>query len=148
MRISRTRCTCPEDSPLRQSERRERLKYQASPVAIVRCRASAFMCATISTSPEPASVATQVTSPSASNFGHNVRPSSTSCVGPGAGKNGFDNRTSLDVMPGLVPGIHVLFAAPQAWMLGTRPAMTAWLHLHQLEHALASSARALYIMGQ
>src|SRR3954466_6698713 len=44
--------------------------------------ASAFMCATISTSPEPTSVATQVTSPFASNFGANARPSSTSSVEP------------------------------------------------------------------
>src|SRR5262245_38850261 len=42
------------------------------------------MCATISTSPDCASVATQVTSPSASNFGVKARPSSTSLVEPGA----------------------------------------------------------------
>ena len=65
------------DSPLRQSARRERLKYQASPVAMVRCKACAFMWATISTSPERASVATQVTSPSASNLGAKTAPSST-----------------------------------------------------------------------
>jgi hypothetical protein len=28
------------------------------------------------------------------------------------------------VMPGLVPGIHVLLAARKAWMAGTSPAMT------------------------
>jgi hypothetical protein len=28
------------------------------------------------------------------------------------------------VMPGLVPGIHVLGAAGKAWMAGTSPAMT------------------------
>ena len=45
------------------------------------------MCATISTSPVAASVATQVTRPAASNFGLNVSPSSMSfdfaedCVG-------------------------------------------------------------------
>jgi hypothetical protein len=32
-------------------------------------------------------------------------------------------RTSLSVMPGLVPGIHVL-AAKKAWVAGTSPAMT------------------------
>src|SRR6266849_3636044 len=49
---------------------------------MVCCSAWAFMCATISTSPERASVATQVMSPSASNFGANARPSSTSSVEP------------------------------------------------------------------
>src|SRR5438046_6303106 len=44
------------------------------------------MCATISTSPEPISVATQVTSPSASNFGANALPSSTSSVEPRCAK--------------------------------------------------------------
>ena len=29
------------------------------------------------------------------------------------------------VMPGLVPGIHVFFAAFKTWMAGTSPAMTA-----------------------
>jgi hypothetical protein len=48
---------------------RERLKYQASPVAIVRRSASSFMWATINTSPVAASVATQVTRPDASNLG-------------------------------------------------------------------------------
>src|ERR1700761_6719532 len=45
---------------------------------MVRLSASASMCATISTSPLAASVATQVTSPSASNFGVRARPSSIS----------------------------------------------------------------------
>src|ERR1700739_503803 len=40
--------------------------------------ASSFMWATISTSPVPASVATQVTRPDASNLGWNVSPSSMS----------------------------------------------------------------------
>src|SRR5204862_8287024 len=66
----------PELSPLRQSALRERLKYQASPVAIVLRRASSFICATISTSPVAASVATEVTSPDASNLGLNSSPSS------------------------------------------------------------------------
>src|SRR5262245_2713558 len=44
------------------------------------------MCATISTSPDCASVATQVTSPSASNLGVKARPSSTSLVEPGPAK--------------------------------------------------------------
>src|SRR5215813_3101164 len=46
------------------------------------------MCATISTSPDCTSVATQVTSPSASNFGVKARPSSTSLIEPGAAKTG------------------------------------------------------------
>src|SRR5262249_40869281 len=73
-------------SPLRHSVCRERLKYQASPVAMVLASASRFMCATMSTSPERASVATQVTSPSASNLGTNARPSSTSSVEPRCAK--------------------------------------------------------------
>jgi hypothetical protein len=48
---------------LRHNALRERLKYQASPLAMVLRSASSFMCATISTSPVAASVATQVTSP-------------------------------------------------------------------------------------
>jgi len=42
--------------------------------------ASAFMCATISTSPLAASVATQVTRPDASNLGWNFSPSSRSLL--------------------------------------------------------------------
>jgi len=57
---------------------RERLKYQASPVAMVLRRASSFMWATISTSPVAASVATQVTSPATSNLGWKLSPSSIS----------------------------------------------------------------------
>ncbi|MET4038137.1 hypothetical protein ABMB68_009704 [Bradyrhizobium sp. RT4a] len=30
------------------------------------------------------------------------------------------------VMPGLVPGIHVLRAVGKAWMAGTSPAITLW----------------------
>src|SRR5207342_3544300 len=44
------------------------------------------MWATINTSPVFASVATQVTSPSASNFGANARPSSTDSVEPRGAK--------------------------------------------------------------
>ena len=47
---------------------------------MVRASASAFIWATISTSPDCASVTTQVTSPSASNLGAKARPSSTSSV--------------------------------------------------------------------
>src|SRR5262245_8642098 len=57
---------------------RDRLKYQASPVAMVRASASAFIWATISTSPVPASVVTQVTKPLASNLGVSASPSSRS----------------------------------------------------------------------
>src|SRR6188768_1407957 len=88
MRISTTRCRWPEVSPLRQRARRERLKYQASPVAMVRRKASAFMWATISTAPDRASVATQVTSPSASNLGAKSAPSSTSSVEPRTANEG------------------------------------------------------------
>jgi len=37
------------------------------------------------------------------------------------------------VMPGLVPGIHVLGAASKTWMAGTSPAMTPdmWLDLSE-----------------
>src|SRR5882757_867376 len=78
MRISTTRWVWPEVSPLRHNALRERLKYQASPVAMVLRRASSFICATISTSPFAASVATQVTRPAASNLGWNASPSSRS----------------------------------------------------------------------
>ena len=44
------------------------------------------MWATINTSPDRASVATQVTRPSASNFGANARPSSTSSAEPRGAK--------------------------------------------------------------
>src|SRR4030081_1375985 len=80
MRISTTRWTWPEVSPLRHSALRERLKYQASPVAMVLRKASSFMCATISTSEVAASVATQVTRPDASNLGCNASPSSRSSI--------------------------------------------------------------------
>src|SRR5262245_1535914 len=108
MRISITRCTWPELSPLRHSARRERLKYQASPVAMVRSSACAFMCATMSTSPERAAVATQVTRPSASNLGANARPSSTSSVEPGLGnvEDGSGNAASLKVCRPRASGTH------------------------------------------
>src|SRR5579862_1159003 len=86
MRISMTRWVWPDVSPFFHSARRERLKYHASPVAMVFASASAFMCATISTSPETASVATQVTSPSASNFGVSAVPSSSAALVPGDAK--------------------------------------------------------------
>ncbi|MDH6264018.1 hypothetical protein M2427_007977 [Bradyrhizobium sp. BR13661] len=35
-----------------------------------------------------------------------------------------DANQKLDVMPGLVPGIHVLGAAGRTWMAGTSPVMT------------------------
>src|ERR1700722_16452105 len=87
MRISTTRWVWPELSPFFHNALRERLKYQASPEAIVFAKASAFICATISTSPDTASVATQVTSPLASNFGVSATPSSRSASVPG-GANG------------------------------------------------------------
>src|ERR1700685_363590 len=96
MRISTTRWVWPQVSPFFHSARRERLKYHASPVAMVFASASAFMCATISTSPEATSVATQVTSPSASNFGVNAKPSSRSALVPGDAKGDLsDNESPL-----------------------------------------------------
>src|SRR6202051_4935781 len=86
MRISTTRWVWADVPPFSHSARRERLKYHASPLAMVFASASAFMCATISTSPETASVATQVTSPSASNFGVSAAPSSRSALVPGGAK--------------------------------------------------------------
>src|SRR4051812_24817451 len=80
MRISTTRWVCPELSPLRHSALRERLKYQASPLAMVLRSASSFMWATISTSPLATSVATQVKRPDASNLGWKSSPSSRSCA--------------------------------------------------------------------
>src|SRR5947208_7514818 len=78
IRSSTTRWVWPDLSPLRHSASRERLKYQASPLSIVLRSASSFICATISTSPVAASVATQVTSPDASNLGWKTSPSSRS----------------------------------------------------------------------
>src|SRR5665213_2666930 len=49
---------------------------------MVLASASAFICATISTSPEAASVATAVIRPSASNLGAKAKPSSTSAGEP------------------------------------------------------------------
>src|ERR1700734_1421548 len=86
MRISTTRWVWPEVSPFFHNAWRERLKYHASPVAMVFASASAFMCATISTSPDAASVATQVRDPSASNFGVSAKPSSRSALVPGGAK--------------------------------------------------------------
>src|SRR5215831_8228756 len=56
------------------------------------------MWATISTSPDRASVTTQVTSPSASNFGAKARPSSTSSADPrwAKGESWSDKNTSLE----------------------------------------------------
>jgi len=51
------------------------------------------------------------------------------------------------VMPGLVPGIHVLRGAPKTWMAGTSPAMTTDRHgessLSFLSNDQASPARGL-----
>src|ERR1700722_18395738 len=87
MRISTTRWVWPEVSPFFHSAPRERLKYHASPVAMVLASACAFIWATISTSPDAASVATAVTSPLASNFGVSAKPSSRAASDPG-GANG------------------------------------------------------------
>ena len=68
-RISTTLWIWPLVAPLCQSSARERDQYQASPVSMVRASASAFMWATISSSPVSASVVTQVTRPSAPKRG-------------------------------------------------------------------------------
>src|SRR5919201_5162075 len=63
---------------------------------MVCCNACAFMWATISTSPDCASVTTQVTSPSASNLGAKARPSSTSSVETRWTKGGtWSDKTTL-----------------------------------------------------
>src|SRR5580704_13007001 len=101
MRISTTRWVWPLVSPFFHSAWRERLKYHASPVAMVFASASAFMCATISTSPHAASVATQVTSPSASNFGLSAAPSSSAALVPGGAKGDLsDNESPLPASAG------------------------------------------------
>ena len=53
------------------------------------------MCATISTSPDLASVATAVISPSASNLGAKARPSSISAVEPRGSKS--DDLIEVDI---------------------------------------------------
>src|SRR5208282_678102 len=111
MRISTTRWVWPEVSPFFHSARRERLKYQASPVAIVFAKASAFICATISTSPDAASVATAVTNPSASNFGVSVRPSSSSAAVPGAGNGDL---SAKEIPASRVPSALLAEAAHQS----------------------------------
>ncbi len=59
----------PDVSPLRHSAPRERDQKCACPVACVRSIASAFICATINSTPVSASVTIAVTSPAASNRG-------------------------------------------------------------------------------
>src|SRR5262245_55729329 len=72
---------------------------------MVFCSASPFMCATISTSPDLASVATQVTSPSASNFGASAMPSSSSAVErAGAKERGVSAKTKPRDPPGSAIG--------------------------------------------
>src|SRR5262245_29505158 len=76
MRISTTRCTCPDVSPWCERAPGERDQYQASPVSRLRVSASSFMWATISTSRDTTSMATTVTRPSGPNRGLRVDPSS------------------------------------------------------------------------
>jgi hypothetical protein len=45
----------------------------------------------------------------------------------------MQSRSKFCVMPGLVPGIHVLLRARKAWMAGTSPAMTMWIMLGQFQ---------------
>src|SRR5580700_5709596 len=110
----------PDVSPFFQRAPRDRLKYQASPVAMVRASASAFMCATIRTSPEPASVATQVTRPSASNLGVRAKPSSRSEAVPG-GAN--DMLLDIAVLQSLHwPARRGSLAAPCQYLYNVQPA--------------------------
>src|SRR5215469_13541309 len=74
---------------------------------MVLAKASAFICATISTSPDPASVATQVTRPSASNFGVSLAPSSSSALVPDAA-NGEDTKQNLRRFRGVSLGALAL----------------------------------------
>ena len=76
-RISATASVLPLSSPLRHSFLRDRLQNQPCPVSMVRASASAFMWATISTSPLSASTAIATIRPSASNFGASSVPVST-----------------------------------------------------------------------
>jgi len=78
MRNSATRITLPEVSPFFHRRWREREKNQASFVSIVRSSASAFICATISSSPLLRSVTTAVTSPFLSHLGNSSLPVSRS----------------------------------------------------------------------
>ena len=93
-------------APLRQSSRRERDQYQASPVSMVLARASAFMWATMRTSPVSASVVTQVTSPSAPKRGMRTAPSSTSEAeeGGGNGECWFMTRSPKTSTPDIAAG--------------------------------------------
>src|SRR5262245_33683211 len=56
------------------------------------------MCATINTSPEPASVVTQVTKPSASNLGVSAKPSSRSKAVPGGANDMLSDIAVLQLL--------------------------------------------------
>src|SRR5262245_52629898 len=77
--MSMIRWTWPDVSPLCQSALRERDQYQASPVAMLRCSASAFICATMSTSDVRWSTTTAVINPLGSKRGSRSVPSSIRC---------------------------------------------------------------------
>src|SRR5215213_3215678 len=102
MRASTTLWSWPLVKPLRQSSPRERDQYQASPVASVLASASAFMCATISTSPVSASAATAVTRPSGPKRGASTSPSSSSCLDAATGKGSAGIGGPLNQTPGFL----------------------------------------------
>src|SRR5262249_11096582 len=76
----------PLSSPLRHKRLRDRLQKWAMPVSSESFRASAFIQANMSTTPDAASVTIAATSPSPSNLGWKAWPCSTSAVEPWAGK--------------------------------------------------------------
>ncbi len=52
------------------------------------------------------------------------------------------------VMPGLVPGIHVLGAAKRSWMAGTSPAMTLVAKPNAQDTGLSAAAKlSKYVIG-
>src|ERR1043166_2087699 len=110
---------------------------------MVRASAAAFICATISTSPVAASVATQVTRPFASNLGESLRLSSTSAAGPG-GANGAEfsdkeasNLASLPAHQREEAHLLVCVVAEQAGELGRHRGDPRLLHAaHRHAHGL------------
>src|SRR5215212_1306162 len=125
-----TRSRLPLSSPFFQSLPRERLQKWPSCVCNVRDKASAFIQANISTSPEAASVTMAGMRPSASKRGWNSVPVSISSGVPRGAKSS-DGLGAMIVIPALSwpglsrPSIHPLAPAfVESWILGTSPRMT------------------------
>src|SRR5258706_12834718 len=85
-----TRSVLPLSSPFFQMRPRERVQKWASPVSTVRASASAFIQASIRTSPLLRSVTMAGSSPSAPNLGVKRLPLSISSVVPRLAKRGGD----------------------------------------------------------